>query len=160
MKNTFVSTFSSQSTEDVGKLIQKDIFDIEIELMIEKFIIYKTSTDFKKLSLINYLNNTFVLIKKFDDLTGTYFKPMFQWAGRNTFEQVKEVSKQMGFKSLRVILYDKNKIVSGHRRAIKALERQISNEINLKVDRVKPDTEVWVVHTAEGYGFILLKITR
>jgi hypothetical protein len=158
MKETYLSTFAPQISDKIQSQIQEDVKDIEVDIVGDRFIAYKTAIDLKKLSLIEYLNNTFVLIKRFDQLTGTYFKPIFQWAGRHNFEKVEEISKKMGFNSLRIIINDNSKIVSGHRRAVKALERQISNQTNLRVNRVNPDTEVWILHTRSGYGFILLKV--
>ena len=160
MKETYFSTFSGQVAKTIQNQIINDIKDVEIEITEDKFIVYQTSAELKKLSMIDYLNNTFILIKRFDQLKGTYFKPIFQWAGRHNFEKVEEYAKKLGFGSLRIIINDNSRIVSGHRRAVKALERQIANQTNLRVDRVNPNTEVWIMHTKSGYGFVLLKVTN
>lgn len=160
MKETYFSTFSGQIAKTIQDQIISDIKDVEIEIIKDKFIVYQTTIDLKKLSMLEYLNNTFVVLKRFDQLRGTYFKPIFQWAGRHDFEKVEEYAKEFGLSSLRIIINDNSRIVSGHRRAVKALERQISNQTNLRINRVNPDTEIWILHTKSGYGFVLLKVTN
>jgi len=65
----------------------------------------------------------------------------------------------LGFKSFRIVINDNNKMVSTHRRAVKAMERKISYETEMAVDRVNPDTEIWIMHTKDKFGFILFKIS-
>jgi hypothetical protein len=160
VKNTYFSIFTSQEKENIVGFIQKDFPDAETELKQDKFIVFKTSVEPKFFTEIGYLEKTFLLIKQFDKLKGNYFKPMFQWAGRHSFEQITEVNKHFGFKSFRIILKDKEKTISGHRRAIKSLERKIANETRLTINRVNPDTEIWIMHTAGDYGFIIFKLAK
>ncbi len=159
MKNSFVSTFSKSKENEIRKYFSEHSSAIEPELFTSNIVVYKTTLRPEQLAETPDLNSIFILIKKFDDLTGSYFKPMFQWSERHTFEMVGQISKSFGFKSFRAIISDNDRIISSHRNAIKALERKISKETGLKVNRVNPDTEVWVVHTKDRYGFIMCKIS-
>ena len=159
VKNTYLSIISPKE-ENLTELLQKNLSDIEIELAQDGLIVFKTSLEPKIFTKIEPSIKTFFLIKRFDNLEGNYFKPIFQWAGRHSLEQISDINKYFGFKSFRIVLKDKKKTLSGHRRAIKALENKISKETNLAVNRVNPDTEIWIVHTSQGYGFIIFKITK
>ncbi|HQQ22151.1 MAG TPA: hypothetical protein PLZ70_01965, partial [Candidatus Paceibacterota bacterium] len=118
MKNTYLS-ITSPKEENLTELLQKNLPDIEIELAQDNFIIFKTSLEPKIFTKIEPSIKTFFLIKRFDNLEGNYFKPMFQWAGRHSLEQISDINKYFGFKSFRIVLKDKKKTLSGHRRAIK-----------------------------------------
>lgn len=158
MKKTYLATFSTNKSEEVLKYLRSDIKDIKIDLELKRSIVFATSKSPGFLSKLDYLNSVFLVIKKFDNLTGTYFKPIFQWSGRHSLEIIGKKAKQLGYKSFRIILKDKNKISSGYRRALKSLEKKISKEMGMRIDRVSPDTEVWILYTREKFGFILLKI--
>lgn len=160
MKNSYLVTFSSGDLNLAKEFLISELSDIEFEVEVDRVIVFNTSKSINNLSDNKIINNIFVLIKRFDNLTGYYFKPIFQWAGRHDFIEIRELNKRLGFKTFRAILMDRNKVISGHRRAIKALENQISNQSDLRIDRVSPDTEVWIYHTKEGYGFILFKISK
>jgi len=131
VKNTYLS-ITSPKEENLTELLQKNLPDIEIELAQDSFIIFKTSLEPKIFTKIEPPIKIFFLIKKFDNLEGNYFKPMFQWTGRHSLEQISDINKYFGFKSFRIVLKDKKKTLSGHRRAIKALENKISKETSLQ----------------------------
>ena len=159
MEEAYLSTFNPSEKEEVKYLLEKEINDIEFELDKNRFKVYKTSRSAKEIVDKNYLTNSFIVIKRFDELTGSYFKPIFQWLGRHSFENLKNIKNKLGFKSFRIVINDNNKMVSTHRRAVKAMERKISYETEMAVDRVNPDTEIWIMHTKDKFGFILFKIS-
>jgi hypothetical protein len=158
MKDTYLATFSINKSGDVINSLRSDVSDINIEIEMRRYVVFSTSKNFDHLLGLDYLNSVFIVIKKFDNLTGTYFKPIFQWSGRHSLENIGKKAKKLGFKSFRLVLKDKNKIRSEYRRAVKSMENKISRETGMRVNRVSPDTEVWILYTQEKFGFILLKI--
>jgi hypothetical protein len=160
MANYYLSTFQSSDRAGVAEVLNSLLPDVKIEINSDKYFLYSTDLNIKKIPENDLLRNTFIVIKKFDKLTGNYFKPIFQWGGRHNFEDILPTTKSMGYKSFRLILSEKFRVISGHRRAVKALERQISKQTGLKIDRVSPSTEIWILHTKEDYGFVMLKINK
>lgn len=160
MKEAYISIFSNTVNTDKEEALRNILNNVDIEFKGNKYLIYKHSQIPKGLSTIEDFKNTFLIIKKFDQLTGNYFKPIFQWAGRHNFEDILPTLKSLGYKSFRLILNEDFKIISGHRRAVKALERQIAKQTGVRVDRVSPSTEIWILHTKDDYGFVMLKITN
>lgn len=160
MNHFYLSTFQPSDIGSVPIVLTKLIPNIKIDINSDNFIFYTTGFNNIKVLENDILRNTFVVIKKFDKLTGNYFKPIFQWSGRHNFEDILLAIKSLGYKSFRLILNDDFRIVSGHRRAVKALERQISSQTGLRIDRVNPSTEIWILHTKDGYGFVMLKISN
>lgn len=160
MTNYYLSTFQSSDRPSVIEVLNKLLPNGKIEINSGKYIFYSTGSNIKNIFESDLIRSTFIVIKKFDKLTGNYFKPIFQWAGRHSFEDLTPAIKASGYKSFRLILSEDFRIISGHRNAVKALERQISNQTGLKIDRVSPSTELWIVHTKDDYGFIMLKITN
>ena len=160
MANYYLSTFQSSDRAGVAEVLNSLLPDVKIEINSDKYFLYSTDLNIKKIPENDLLRNTFIVIKKFDKLTGNYFKPIFQWAGRHNFEDILPTLKSLGYKSFRLILNEDFKIISGHRRAVKALERQIAKQTGVRVDRVSPSTEIWILHTKDDYGFVMLKITN
>lgn len=158
-KNSYLVTFKHEDKENIKDNLLSLINDIELEHENLNSFLFKSYLDVKNTVKSDEIKNLFVVIKKFDDLTGTYFKPIFQWTGRHNFEDIKEINHGFGFKSFRIIIQDKERIISGHRRAIKSLEKKISGNTGMKINRVNPETEIWITHTKDNYGFILFKIT-
>lgn len=159
MSYTYVSTFSKNKRNEVENYLKENSKAIQVELLSENIIVFNTSKDISQISSIPNLNSLFILIKRFDQLTGSYFKPMFQWSERHSFEILGGISKSFGFKTFRGIISEGDRIISGHRNAIRSLERKVSKQTGLRIDRVSPDTEVWVTHTKDGYGLIMCKIS-
>ncbi len=160
MANYYLSTFQPSDKSNVSSILPNLIPNVKIEINSHNFIFYTTNLNNIKSLETEIMRNTFLVIKKFDKLTGNYFKPIFQWAGRHNFEDLMPTIRTSGYKSFRLILSEDFKVISGHRNAVKALERQISNQTGLKIDRVSPSTELWIIHTKDDYGFIMLKITN
>ena len=160
MDNYYLSTFQPSDKNDASDILIKLIPDVKIEINSDNYIFYTTKSNNPKSIKNDIIKNNFLVIKKFDELTGNYFKPIFQWSGRHNFEDITPKIKSLGYKSFRIVLNDNFKIISGHRRAVKALERQISNQTGLKIDRVNPSTEIWILHTKDKYGFVMLKISN
>jgi hypothetical protein len=158
MKQKYLGTFSNNNLEKVVENLTSEINDIVIETKLNRSVVFTTSKNINRLSSLDYLNSVFLVIKQFDDLTGTYFKPIFQWSGRHSLDLIGKKGKELGYKSFRLVLKDKNRKSSSYRRAVKSLENKISKETGMRVDRVSPDSEVWILYTKEKYGFILLKI--
>lgn len=158
MENTYLVTFSANKSDTVVKYLNQNFSDVKIDLLLDKYVTFSTSKSVIPVSNNKDINNIFFIAKRFDNLTGSYFKPIFQWSGRHSLEIIGKKAKGLGYKSFRLILNDKGKIRSGYRRAIKSLENKISKETGMIVNRVSPNTEVWLTYTVEKYGFILLKI--
>jgi tRNA G10 N-methylase Trm11 len=160
MQNKHVSTFLSGTTELVLEAIEKSIKSPKVELSLDGLVVYETESEVKEIINLDFFNNTFLLLKQFDDLRGNYFRPMFQWANRNNFKNIKNTVEDMGFKTFRVVVSDANQIVSYDKRVIALIEERVAKDLNLKVNRLNPDTEVWFLRRSEGYGFVLLRLTN
>ena len=158
MSTTYVSTFPKENSNDISGMLMRDVQDIEIVKVTDNFIIFKTQNNINDIKNIEYIKSIFVLIKMFEKLTGSYFKPVFQWLGRNIVEELPKHVRIGSKKTIRVILFDKKKIVSSYRNAVKALERQLSRSLGIKTNRLNPTNELWIAHTSDGTGLVMYKI--
>ena len=79
-------------------------------------------------------------------------------ARRNIIEELPKHVKVDNKKTVRVILFDKKKIVSNHKNAVKALEKQLSRSLGIKTNRLNPTNELWLAHTSDGTGLVMYKI--
>ncbi len=158
MSVTYVSTFPKENSNNISEMLIKDVQDVEIVKIIDNFIVFKTQKSIGNIKNIEYIKSIFILIKMFEKLTGSYFKPVFQWLGRNIVEELPKYVKIGSKKTVRVILFDKKKIVSNHKNAVRALERDLSRGLGIKTNRLNPTNELWLVHTSDGTGLVMYKI--
>lgn len=159
MNSSYIATFPRDKEKEIKEYFTSHNDNIFQEILTENIVVFKTNLPAEYLSDIPYLSTLFILVKRFDNLTGTYFKPMFQWIERHSLESVRETCKKFGFKNFRGVISEGDRIISSHRRAVKALERKTAKDTGLEINRVNPDTEIWVTHTKDGWGFVMCKVS-
>jgi hypothetical protein len=159
MNRTYVATFPKDKEDEIKEYFTNHTDNIFQEILTENIVVFKTHLPAEYFSGIPHLSTLFILVKRFENLTGTYFKPIFQWAERHSLEPIKEIGKKFGFKNFRGVISEGDRIISSHRRAIKALERKTAKDTGLEINRVNPDTEIWVTHTRDGWGFVMCKVS-
>ncbi len=160
MKTKYLSTFLAGTGELVQETLKKALENAEIHLLLDGIITYSTTTDIEKLLKLKFLTNTFIVVKSFEDLTGRYFKPMFQWTKRHGFEEIAAQLSKLPIKTFRVMLHDNGKFVTYNKYAIADIEKRVSADLGLELNPHQPDTEIWFMHRKEGYGFVLIRITK
>ncbi len=158
MSVIYVSTFPKENSENISEILLKNVQDVEIIKVTDNFVIFKTQKSINEIKNIEGVKSIFILIKMFEKLTDNYFKPVFQWLGRNIIEELPKHVKVDNKKTVRVILFDKKKIVSNHKNAVKALEKQLSRSLGIKTNRLNPTNELWLAHTSDGTGLVMYKI--
>lgn len=153
-KRIYLSTFISGVSEVIADNFNKLVTDGEIELLLDGVVVYKTSLDSKELAKLRFFNNTFLLLDYWQNKDINY--------AINTFTRNPHIPDLPAntFRSFRLVFSIENQIKGVSPQVREKLEYQFSNKLHLKVNRNKPDTEIWFYERSEKYTFVLLRITN
>lgn len=157
--NTYFSTFITGFSGVVEKALKNIIHDLEIINISDGVVVYKTETPIEKIKRLAFFNNTFVLIKQFQDLNNDpverVFKEMLQ-----EYKLEKNLQKYISKKASFRIITKTDQIVAVDKNLLAKLENKISENKYLSVNRTKPDIEFWFLIRRDNSGFFGLRLTR
>lgn len=160
--NRFFSTFITGFDQVIKKALKDSTKDVQIELLTDGLVIYKTNSDLRKIESLKFLNNSFVLLRKFDHLspnpTRNIVKDLIK--DQNLGEIIKKhyLGKKLKF---RVRATVKNQFVSIDKNLLRNLEDKIVSAVpNLRVDRSLPDIEILISVRSEGFGLVGIQFSK
>jgi len=160
MTHTYLSTFITGFNEVIKENIPLSIKISKVDLLLDGLIVYQTSADIKQTSKVNYLNNTFALLKRFDKSNTKSIDRMLKdiLSDNKIFKVIsKYISKRSSF---RIIISKENQLVSANRGLLKSIEDKISKNRNLYPNRLKPDIEFWLLLRSDGVAFFCIRLTK
>lgn len=159
MIHTYLSTFIT-GFKDVIKNHLPEAIDIsQIVLLWDGLVIYKTSADVDQIKKINYLNNSFVLLKRFRQSNQSVDRMMRDiLSDRELNEVVRHYIKNKS--SFRVIVSRENQIISVNKELVRKIEQKISRNKYLMPNRAKPDIEFWLLIRSEEEAFFGIRVTK
>jgi tRNA (guanine6-N2)-methyltransferase len=160
MNHLYLSTFITGFKDVVVKNLSEHINISKIDLILDGLIVYQTNFKIEKIKKINYLNNTFILFKKFGQKdcqsTNQMLKSILK--GDYIYEKIFYYIKSK--KSFRIIISKENQLISVNKNLLKKIEDRIKKNKNLKLDRSRPDIEFWLLIRSEGVAFFCMRLTK
>ncbi len=66
--NLYFSTFITGFDQVIKKALIDSINDVQIELLTDGLVIYKTNSNLNNIRGLKFLNNSFILLRRFDHL--------------------------------------------------------------------------------------------
>lgn len=158
---TYYSTFITGLQEVVEDALKKRLKDFQIDLILDGLILYKSSDPLEKILNIRFFNNTSLLIYFLDEKKIYSLKDLIKnfWDRRNSIKEPPSWIMK-GKRSFRVIASEENHLVSIDKKTLGKLEHFLGKMLKLKVNRAKPDVEVWFLKRREGYCFVGIRLTK
>lgn len=161
--NTYLSTFISGLQKPVKQLLKENVSGLKIHLLLDGLVVYQTNENVSNIQKLRFLNNTFLVLKKFDKLPRTEkaFEYMLKSAtGLNLDVALKNFLPNA--KTFRIITSNENEFVSADKRLLARVENKIIGlkGIKLKVSPHRPQVEFWFLRRSENIGFFLLRLTK
>jgi len=160
--NIFFSTFIPGLGDVVHGQFKLILRDYQCLLLLDGLVLYKTSSPISAITEAAFLNNSFYLLEKFEELGRESIPEMIR--------SVLDVIQSRQFrtvgrfkphgKTFRVITSRENELVSVKAQLLLGIESSISRLYSLKTNRAKPDIEFWFLYRSEGYGFFGIRLTR
>lgn len=161
--NTYLSTFISGLQKPVEQLLKDNLGVLKIHLLLDGLVVYQSNENVRKIQKLRFLNNTFLVLKKFDKLPRAEkaFKYMLKSvSGLNLDVTLKNFLPNA--KTFRIITSDENEFVSVDKRLLAQVEKKIIGlrGMKLKVNPHRPQVEFWFLRRSENVGFFLLRLTK
>lgn len=160
--NRYLSTFTYGLQKPVEKLLKEKLDVLEIELLLDGSVLYQTDDDVKKIQKLKFLNNTFLVLKKFEKLPN-----------ENAFDYMLKLTSKInlgvelkGFlsniKTFRIITSDENKFISVNKKLLAEVEAQIIRlqGTKLRVAPYRSQIEFCFLRRNENIGFFMLRLTK
>lgn len=150
---SYFSTFITGFDKVVEKALIDRLKDVQIELLTDGLVIYKTTAKPDEIKKLKFLNNSFVLLRKFERVSENSVKDILKALIKdNNLENIisRSFSKHLKF---RIRASVKNQFVSIDKNILRNLEEKIAQTArNLIVDRSLPDIELLITVRSEGFG--------
>ncbi len=159
----YLSTFISGLQKPVEKLLKQNLGVLKIHLLLDGLVLYETNEDVKRIQKLRFLNNTFLVLKKFEKL------PNREKAFDYMLQQISKLNLNVGLKNFlpnaktfRIIASDENEFVSVDKKLLAQVERKIISlkGMRLRVDPHRPQAEFWFLRRSENIGFFMLRLTK
>lgn len=159
--NIYVSTFISGLQEPIKEFVLKQISDVKILDIYDGLIVYCTNTGIQRITELKYFNNSFLLLKRYDNLKSDSIEFMIKDAIK-----MKDLEKRVSNivtssrKQFRIITSRENKLTPVNNEVLKLMELKIAQIYGFIVNRAKSDYEFWFLYRREKVGFFLMRLTK
>jgi tRNA (guanine6-N2)-methyltransferase len=160
--NRYFSTFITGFDQVIKKALKDSIRDAQIELLTDGLVIYKTNSYLGKIKDLEFLNNSFILLRKFDHLSSNSARGIVKDLIKDQ-SLGKIIKKHYSGKKLkfRIRATVKNQFVSIDKNLLRNLEEKIVSAVpNLRVDRSLPDIEILISVRSEGFGLVGIQFSK
>ena len=158
----YFSTFITGFSEVIKEFLKNKIPDVEIDLIEDGVVVYKTNKGIDFIREVHVFNNTFLMLQLFKNLGQNPTDEMMSRALK-----IKDLF--LGFEDLisknknkfRIMATIDNQFVKMDNMLRERLENSIlKSNPKLKLDRTNPDIEFIFINRREGYGFLGFRLTR
>ncbi|MFW5998942.1 MAG: RsmD family RNA methyltransferase [Halanaerobiaceae bacterium] len=157
----YLSTCISGLQEPAGLILKQNIPDVNISNIKDGLILYETEVKPVKISNLTFLNNSYLVFKKFENTKNKNINHLLKSLLKNwNWNNLKKITQlQVSNNSFRLVASRENELISLDNKLKKQLERKISSITKLKVDRGNPDFEFWILKRRDNTCFFMLRIT-
>jgi tRNA (guanine6-N2)-methyltransferase len=160
--NRYFSTFITGFDQVIKKVLEDSIKDAQIGLLTDGLVIYATNSNLGKIKNLKFLNNSFILLRKFDHLSSNPARSIVKDLIKDR-SLGKIIKKHYSGKKLkfRIRASVKNQFVSIDKNLLRNLEERIISAVpNLGVDRSLPDIEILISVRSEGFGLVGIQFSK
>ncbi len=157
--NYYASTFISGFQEVVEKELKKRFKDIEIQILLDGFVTYRTSATFDKIQQLRFLNNSFILLSILKKDNKKPEALVLQLLKNADFRRARVVSTLPFVNLFRITISQENQTLAISPKILETAESFISKEFRLRIHKTRPDIEFWFSIRREGVCFFGARIT-
>jgi tRNA (guanine6-N2)-methyltransferase len=157
-KKLFFASFASGTQFIVKDILEKQIPDIEIYQLFDGAVLFNTDKPYDKLNMYCF-NNIFSVIAYAENKNGDIESFIRQIV--NARLQNDTISNNnKNHKTFRVVISSENQFVSINEKLKIRIEKLISSQSKLKLDRSNSDTEFWILYRTEGFCYFLKRLSK
>jgi tRNA (guanine6-N2)-methyltransferase len=157
-KKLFFASFVSGTQLIVKDILEKHIPDIEIYQLFDGAVLFDTVKPYEKLSMYCF-NNIFSVIAYAENKNGDIESFIRQIV--NTRLQDDTISNNSySYKTFRVVISSGNQFVSINEKLKIKIEKLISSQSKLKLNRSGSNIEFWILYRTEGFCYFLKRLSK
>lgn len=158
----YFSTFITGFAKVVEKALIASLKDVEIDLLTDGLVLYKTKANISDIKKLKFLNNSFVLIKKFDkvsaDSISSMIKDLCQDKTLGSVFTNYFAGKKLAFRIRAAVA---NQFVGVDKNLVANLEKALLKVApHLTVNRSLADIELLILVRSEGFGLAGVQFTK
>lgn len=156
----YISTVISGCENIITDFLRHDIVDIKILNTLNGLVLYETNTDLDSIRNLEYLNNSFIVLKTFDKLSDTD-KDVITKMISETLGDYKNINiPNRKINVFKIFASYESNLVSPSGHTVSQLIDKIKQTTKSKYNSIGADTEFWFMARSEKIGFFALRITK
>jgi len=157
-KNNFFATFASGMQYIVKDILEKQIPGIKIHQLFDGAVFFETGKTYDKLNMYCF-NNIFSVITYVKSGNGDIESFIRQILYQQPKSETISVNNK-NHKTFRVVVSRENRLTAIDNQLKIKLEKLISAQSGLKLNRNKSDAEFWILYRTEGFCYFLKRLSR
>lgn len=142
----FVSTFTTGFQKVVEKNLPEIVSGCKILNIYDGIVHYKFNGNSHDLEKVVYFNNTFFVIKSWNNFCGNFSTMVNDFCNENKYLLISKGSFRTRF-------VRENQFEKIDKKLVIKVEENVLKRSKLKIDRVSPSTEIWFNIRREGFAF-------
>ena len=142
----FVSTFTTGFKKVVEKNLPEIVSGCKILNIYDGIVHYKFNGNSHDLEKVVYFNNTFFVIKSWNNFCGNFSTMVNDFCNENKYLLISKGSFRTRF-------VRENQFEKIDKKLVIKVEENVLKRSKLKIDRVSPSTEIWFNIRREGFAF-------
>ena len=142
----FVSTFTTGFKKVVEKNLPEIVSGCKILNIFDGIVHYKFNGNSHDLEKVVYFNNTFFVIKSWNNFCGNFSTMVNDFCSENKYLLISKGSFRTRF-------VRENQFEKIDKKLVIKVEENVLKRSKLKIDRVSPSTEIWFNIRREGFAF-------
>lgn len=159
---SYFSTFITGFDEVIKKELIKSLKSVDITLLTDGLVIYKTDSSAEEIKRLKFFNNSFILLRKFEHVSEDSLRQILKSLVQD-YNLSQPIRQNFSNKprTFRIRASVKNQYVVIDKNLLRNLEEKIVHSArNLRVDRSLPDLEILISIRSEGFGLVGIQFTR
>jgi tRNA G10 N-methylase Trm11 len=157
-KNKYFASFAAGMQLIIKNILEKQIPDVHIFQLFDGAVLFETWKTYDRLNMYCF-NNIFSVIT---------FAPKKNCGIESFIEQIINSRLQnrvisdnnKDYHTFRLIISFENKLISINNMLKNKLEKLISSQSKLAINRSNPDAEFWILYRTEGFYYFMKRLTR
>ena len=158
-KNIFFASFAAGMQFIVKDILERQISDIKINQLFDGAVLFETGKTYDRLNT-HCFNNIFSVITFAENKNPNNIEPFIRRIINSRPQDEIIFGNAKKCNTFRIVVSLENQLVSIDNVLKTKLEKLISSQSRLQVDRGKSDVEFWILSRAEGFCYFMKRLSK
>jgi tRNA G10 N-methylase Trm11 len=159
MKNIYFASFAAGMRFVVEDILKKQIQDVKILRLFENAVLFETGNSYSTLNMFCF-NNIFSVIAFTEKKNPMMIENFIRQIADSGIQSKVISNNTKKYKSFRVVVSSENRLVQVADGLKKKIEKLISSQSRLVLDKSNPDAEFWVSRLNDGFCCFMKRLSK